>query len=146
MQIQEKINKIREEIRKGEAEIKKLEVITSKFPDAYIQQDRWKTERVFSETATPLCDKYEWKHSCGCCSDSPLFAYPYLETEFGKVYAHGAPFRILDRDEWGSGNYLRNKFDVRATALSDSMKSQIQDHIDRWATKDKEYPTEEDGI
>lgn len=130
MQIQEKINKIRADIVKSESEIEKLNRIVARFPDAFVSQDRWKNERVFSKIASPLCDKYDWKHSCGCCPDSPVQVWPYLETEFGKVFAAEAPFYVMNRDEHGMGIYLRNDFDVSKTNLSDTMKSQIQEFID----------------
>lgn len=136
MQIQEKINKLRAEIVRAEKEIEQLKRITDRFPDATVYQDRWKTERIFSATASPLCDKYDWKHSCGCCADSPVHLFPYLETEFGKVYANGAPFRVLDRDEWGFGRYLNNGFDVSNLNVSDDMKRQIQEFINRMAERD----------
>lgn len=143
MQIQEKIDKLKAETLKFDKEIARLKLIVEKFPDAFVAQDRWKNERVFSKTASPLCDQYDWKHSCGCCADSPVQVWPYLETEFGKVFAAEAPFYVMARDEHGMGIYLRNGFDVSKTNLSDDMKRQIQDFIDLFATGDKEKRDEE---
>jgi hypothetical protein len=134
MQIQEKIDKLQAEILRLNKDIVQLKRIVEKFPDAFISQDRWKNERVFSKIASPLCDKYDWRHSCGCCADSSVQVWPYLETEFGKVFAAEAPLYVMDRDEYGMGTYLRNGFDVSKTNLSDGMKRQIQEFIDLFAT------------
>jgi hypothetical protein len=140
MQIQEKINKIRGDIVRAENEIEKLNRVAARFPDAFVSHDRWKNERVFSKIASPLCDKYDWEHSCGCCADSPVKVWPYLETEFGKVFAAESPLYIN-----GMGNYLRNGFDLSKTNLSDDMKRQIQDFIDLFATGDVKVEDDSDA-
>jgi len=62
------------------------------FPDLAEMPDRWGTCYMTSQSANSRVNKVEFRVSCGCCNDAPVFAQPYLEINGYKV--HSSPFEI----------------------------------------------------
>lgn len=80
-----------------DSEIKKLDLererllkingLLISYPDLESSCDRWNHERLFSKSVNPIVDRVDFNHSCGCCSDAPLYAYPYIEVDGIKIHS-----------------------------------------------------------
>jgi hypothetical protein len=81
-----------DKIKQLQAEADKLSKIKELFTDLEEHRDRWSKTYLVAKSANSKVDKFDTKHSCGCCNDSPYYAMFYLEVEGTKVYAD--PFQI----------------------------------------------------
>jgi hypothetical protein len=92
VKIEEKIEELSKNKIKTEENILVLEKIKNKFNNVTIQLDRWRKEYVCSPDINSIADNYYTHHDCGCCDDSPLFIFPYIEFENVKIYSD--PYKI----------------------------------------------------
>ena len=123
MTIEEKIEKIKAEIEKLQSEWVLMEAAKAAYPDLKVHTNRWGTVRYTSAKAIALADKIEIAHNCGCCNDSPIELWPYMEYKSGginvafRIYAEGIPFCIGEKCcgcygekfDYGFGEKLRQK-------------------------------------
>lgn len=94
-----KLQELKEEISSKEKKIKDIEELLKEYPDLEIIVDRWRNEFYISKTANSKVSEFYTKHSCGCCSDSPLFAYPYVRINNGlKIHSNPYRFCIGEKD------------------------------------------------
>lgn len=76
----------------------KLEKLLEQFPDLLKHTNRWNTVRYYSKSVNHQVTNYDLIHNCGCCSDSPLELWPYVETENGRIYSDPPYFIIGERN------------------------------------------------
>jgi hypothetical protein len=76
-----------------------LQQLLQLYPDLRKYVGRWKKEVYCSAAVNSLVTKFELRHNCGCCADTPLEGWFYIETEFGKVYSDPPKIVIGQRDE-----------------------------------------------
>jgi hypothetical protein len=74
----DKVNELR-------AEADRLEALRRLYPDLREYRGRWRKVLV-SKKAAADCGEAELRRTCGCCSDAPYRAWPYVDTDFGRVY------------------------------------------------------------
>jgi hypothetical protein len=111
----------------------KLERLATLYPDLKKQVGRWeKVAYNSSPSANEHVDKFDLRHNCGCCDDSPLELWPYLETEFGKVYSSPVPF-VVGEKEYSHGDrpYGNWKQLLNEAKIPDSIIEQIQSYFDK---------------
>jgi len=80
------------------AELRKLAVL---YPDLKKHTNRWKRERWYSKSVNSLVDKCEIGHDCGCCGDSPVEVWPYLEIDGFKVYSNPCCLTVGEASSYG---------------------------------------------
>lgn len=83
------------------AELERLTRLQVTYPDLAAHSGRWNKEVLCSKSVNGLVDKYDMRHNCGCCDDSPLEIWPYLDTADGRVYSDPACFRVGERGYYG---------------------------------------------
>jgi len=91
------------EISDKQTDLDNLKKLYAEYPDLKRNVNRWKTVRLCSASVNDKTDKYDCSHNCGCCNDSPLEVWPYLETECGKVYSDPPSFQVGEK-HWISGD------------------------------------------
>ena len=92
-----KENRLQERVDNLQKQIDEIEAVRKIYPDVQVNSDRWNHERHFSALANKDVDEVDFRHSCGCCQDAPLFAWPYVELEDGtKVFSDPPKFYIAD--------------------------------------------------
>jgi len=91
------IETLEKELNDKQEELKNLRALYTKYPDLKRNVNRWKRVRFYSASVNNKVDKYDCSHNCGCCSDSPLEVWPYLETEFGNVYSDPFCFQVGEK-------------------------------------------------
>ena len=62
------------------AEANRLDDLIADFPQLQQATDRWGKQRYYAPSVNAMATDFELKHDCGCCSDSPLFVWPFLIT------------------------------------------------------------------
>lgn len=103
MSIHQDIAKLREERDQKDQEAKRLEVLLAEFPDLQKYTGRWNKVAFYSPTVNGRVNRFDMRHNCGCCRDSPLELWPYLETPHGKVYSDPPKF-VIGEQHWISGD------------------------------------------
>lgn len=101
--IKESIDKLQKQISNNEKEIIRLNNLLNKFSDIEETIDRWKVVRLKSKSVNSIVTNCDIKHSCGCCNDSPLKIYPYLNTEYGKIYSDPCGI-VIGELSWEGGD------------------------------------------
>ena len=86
--------------RMGEID-KTLELI-KKFPNLANHVNRWEKVRLYTSHVNKIVDKFDMSHNCGCCSDSALELWPYVEIDGMKIYS--SPPVFLIGEKCGSGD------------------------------------------
>jgi hypothetical protein len=102
------IAELKKDLDLRQAELNRLTKLKEKYPDLTQNINRWKTVRWCSKSFNGLVNDYEYRHNCGCCNDSPLEIWPYLETENGRVYSDPACFRVGQLDWHGHDQFYPN--------------------------------------
>lgn len=107
----------------------KLESVLAAYPDAKFYTGRWDKRVICSASVNSCVDQYEHRFNCGCCPDSPLEVWSYLETPNGRVYSAPACFFIGERTD--ASHNVNEDWDaplIRAginAALVDRIRSEL---------------------
>lgn len=83
---------------------KKLDRMSAQFPDLRKYVGRWEKVVYYSKTVNTKVARFDMRHNCGCCRDSPLEIWPYVETDLGKVYSDPPSFIVGEKDTYASGD------------------------------------------
>jgi hypothetical protein len=133
------IAELRKEAAEKTVEAAKLEGLFKDFPDLLKHVNRWQRVRYYSKSVNPRVTDYDCSHNCGCCSDSPLEVWPYLETENGKVYSDPVCFTVGEKAHMGDRPYAGWKEKMREAHTPESIIERIQQHF-----KDEEEKAREE--
>jgi hypothetical protein len=83
------------------------------FPNLRRREGRWKKIAYYTKDVNTRVTRFDSRHNCGCCDDSPLEIWPYLETPYGKVYSDPPEFRVGERDSCYGGDIPHKGWDAR---------------------------------
>lgn len=78
-------------------EAERLLRLQAEFPDLKKYVGRWNKVAYYSKSVNDKVTDYESRHNCGCCNDSPLEVWPYVETPDGRVYSDPPSFMVGER-------------------------------------------------
>lgn len=92
------IEQLRKEAESKQCEAERLAALRERYPDLRKYVGRWNKVVYCSASVNSMVDQYEHRYNCGCCSDSPLELWPYLETDLGRVHSDPPMFYIGERD------------------------------------------------
>jgi len=95
--VQEELSKLKAEASKKVAEAERLVRLSTAYPDLQKHVGRWEKVVYYSPSVNPKVVQYDLRHNCGCCSDSPLEVWPYLETKDGRVYSDPPCFQVGEK-------------------------------------------------
>jgi hypothetical protein len=96
------------EIILKQKEIESLTKLVEKYPDLEKQVGRWNKVAYSSKTVNGLVNRFDLRHNCGCCNDSPVEVWPYLETEHGNVYSNPSKFVVGEKGYYGGDVPYKN--------------------------------------
>lgn len=124
------IAKLREEAAQKLAEADQIEQALKLFPDLKRYVGRWEKVAYYSKQANTQVTTYESRHNCGCCADSPLEVWPYLETPVGKVYSDPPSFQVGEK-HWISGDkpYPGWRGKLEAAGLPATIVNAVQEYF-----------------
>lgn len=143
--VDEAISEYEKEAERNAAEARRIRKLKEVFPDLQRHEGRWKKIAYSSPSVNGKCNQVELRHNCGCCSDSPLEAWPYLETEHGKIYSSPSCFQVGEA-HWISGDkpYDGWKEKLRNAGISESIIEIIRNKFKADAEERKEIASESD--
>jgi hypothetical protein len=98
--IDEHILQLEKEIADKQKEVDGLKALKGRYPDLQRQEARWKKISYASKSVNDKVDDFEQRFNCGCCSDSPLEVFPFLNTSDGKIYSSPSCFTIGERCDY----------------------------------------------
>ena len=115
MNIQQHIRKLKDAGKKATI----LESLLAKFPDLSIHTNRWDKQRYSSALANDKVTDVDISHNCGCCSDSPLEVWPFLEIDGVRVYSSPIPFYVGERDGIGERPNIGWENELKEASIAD---------------------------
>jgi hypothetical protein len=141
--MQDEIEKIKAQAAELLAKADKMEKLKQLFPDIKVHTNRWGTKRNYSKQVNSVATNVEIRHNCGCCADSPVEAWPYLNTEFGPIYSDPPSFFVGEQNGYGYGQIESSGWEktLRASNISESVINQVRAFFD--ANKPGEFENEE---
>lgn len=95
------VERLRKEALANSAEATRIERLAEKYPNLRRFEGRWKKVVYCSKDVNTKVTGFDMRHNCGCCSDSPLEVWPYLETPYGPVYSDPPQFFVGERGFYG---------------------------------------------
>lgn len=98
--MQEYIKKLQQEIQSKQQELDLAKKLLTQFPDLNLNINRWGTKRYSSASVNAIVMDFEARHNCGCCPDSPLEIWPYLEFNGVRIYSDPTGFGV-GKKSWG---------------------------------------------
>lgn len=139
----DEIQALQQEAAKKQAEAERLQKMAAAFPDLQRYEGRWKKIVHYSASVNEQCTNYDARHNCGCCLDSPLEIWPYMETEFGPVYSSPSCFMVGERDPYRSGDKPWPGWDqeMRKAKIPEA----IIERVSSWFRKDEDKEPYDDG-
>lgn len=94
---------LRDEAAKLAKEAARIDALATAYPDLRKHTGRWKKVVYCSQSVNSMVNEMESRHNCGCCNDSPLEIWTFLETPNGRVYSDPPMFFVGNR-EYGHGD------------------------------------------
>jgi hypothetical protein len=140
MSIQDDIATLRKEIDQKRTEADKLQRLDEAFPGIEKQTGRWNKVAYCSEAVNGRVDRFDMRHNCGCCNDSPLEVWPYLETPDGNVYSKPAKFVVGERDPLYGGDIPNKGWDekMREAGIAEAVIGAVRIYFRKQADEVKE--------
>lgn len=122
-----RIANLRQEINEKTSEADKLEALLKLYPDIKVREHRWGKITCYSKLVNSLVSNYDVRHNCGCCSDSPLEVFPYIETPHGRVYSDPPCFTIghQNPDTYGDDPYDNWRDNLKNSGIPDEIIEKI---------------------
>lgn len=120
--------KLREEAEKALKEAERIESLESLFPDLKKETGRWGKVVYSSPSVNTEVTDFESRHNCGCCRDSPLEIWPYIDLPGGnRVHSSPAQFFVGERNPYGSGNIANPGWEepLRAAGIPEEIIKRI---------------------
>lgn len=132
MSVQEDIDELKNGSEKSMTEAERLSRLMVRYPDLKKHVGRWKKVAFYSKSVNPVVDKVDIRHNCGCCSDSPLEAWPYVDTEDGRVYSDPPMFFVGNRTyDYGDEEEPGWDEKMRGHGIPEPVLDKIQPHFKR---------------
>lgn len=126
------IERLKKESNQISQKAELLENALKEFPDLRIYEGRWKKIVYYSKLVNSQVDNYDLRHNCGCCNDSPLELWPYIETKYGKIYSSPPRFVIGQRDyicDCGDTPYENWEKDLIDNNIPESIVNKIKNYF-----------------
>lgn len=111
---------------------KELE-LTKRFPDLKEHLNRWKHRRLCSKSFNSMTVSAEISHNCGCCSDSPLEVWPYVEVDGIRVFSDPPVFAVGERsNSRGEIEYEGWQETLKKDNISQAVIDYVQAYFDKY--------------
>jgi len=108
--------------------VNELKDMRAIYPDLERCKGRWDKIVLCSASVNNKVTNYETRYNCGCCSDSPLEVWFFIELEGSKkkIYSNPPCFFVAKKNGWGSDKPFSGwKDDLRKSNIPESMIKKI---------------------
>lgn len=123
--IKGQIEDLRKEIALKDQELINLINLEKLYPDVRKYQAKYRAFQQSKSVNNKVTD-FEYKYSCGCCSDAAVMVFPYLETKCGKVYSDPCSFTIGERYQMPHGSWKKSLVNA---GISDTVICMIEKQL-----------------
>ncbi len=124
------VTKAEGEVAKAQSELERLKKLEELYPDLKRYEGRWKKVAHYSNAVNGIVTNFDARHNCGCCSDSPLEIWPYLETPFGKVYSNPPKFTVGERYyDGGDRPYANWEKPLKEAGIPENIITRVKLHF-----------------
>jgi hypothetical protein len=106
------IETLRKEAAQKLSEASQLEAMLQAYPNLRKRVGRWEKIAYYTKDVNAHVTRFDLRHNCGCCNDSPLEVWPYLETPYGKVYSDPPDFRVGEKEPCYGGDIPHKGWDT----------------------------------
>jgi hypothetical protein len=128
-QIEEEVDKLRAHAARCEAEAARLTALHTRYPGLKKQVGRWNKVAYCATSANARVDRFDIRHNCGCCSDSTLEVWPYVEVDH--VYSNPACFRVGNKAEHGDVPLYGWDVEMREAKIPETIIGAVKMHFGR---------------
>ena len=129
MSIKQYIERLTREADQKMVEAAKLADLLVRFPDLRRHVDRWEKVAYCSASVNGRVTDVEFRYNCGCCSDSPLEAWPFVVIDGQRVYSDPPVFRVADRDSGGDVPYEGWHTQLAAAGLPEAVIAMVRSRL-----------------
>lgn len=138
------VAKLRKEAAEKIAQAEKIEALLKEFPALRQRTGRWNKVAYYAKEANSKANRFDLRHNCGCCQDSPLEVWPYFESPAGNVYSEPPMFRVGEKEPYYGGDIPRAGWDteMREAGLPEDIIGAVSMHFKREAKAAKEAASE----
>lgn len=139
------LTSLQQEADEKQQTLDKLRQLHERYPDLKRDVDRWKNVRYYSPSVNAQVDRFDIRHNCGCCQDSPLEIRPYLETDLGRVYSSPPCFKVGEK-HWMGGDkpYPNWQQKFRDAGIPEPIVGAVSQHFKVCAEDRKQAAEESD--
>lgn len=128
--IQKELERLQQEEADAKEKLENLGQLSAAYPDLRTFKGRWEKKVYCAKSANASVTGCDIRHNCGCCHDSPLEVWPYLETEHGKVYSDPPRFMVGEKESYDFDRpYDGWKSDMEETGISAEVVSLVQEYF-----------------
>ncbi len=140
------IERLRKEAAEGLAQAGKLETMLKEYPSLRKFTGRWNKVAYYTREVNSKVSRFDLRHNCGCCSDSPLEIWPYLETPIGNIFSDPPKFVVGEKSYLG-GDRPHAGWDatMRAAGIPEEIIGAVSMHFKRCAEEAREAIESEYG-
>lgn len=118
------------EILKKTNELNALKKLHSKYPDLKRYVGRWEKVVYYTTSVNKSVKDYDMRHNCGCCPDSPLEVWPFINTEYGKIYSDPPCFTIGENSYYGDIPHNNWEDKLRKANIPEEIIVRLQAHFE----------------
>jgi hypothetical protein len=129
---------LRKEAADKLAEAERLEALHKAYPNLKKKVGRWNKVVYYTKDVNAQVERFDMRHNCGCCSDSPLEIWPYLETPNGNVYSDPPDFWVGERAYYGDVPEPGWDDKMRAAGIPDVIIGAVSVHFEKSANDARE--------
>lgn len=142
------IEGLKKEQAKTQRELSSIEELRMEFPDLEVDTDRWGRKRYMAKSANQRVTEVMFHRNCGCCTDSPVHARPYLKLSNG-TYVYSSPCNVMVGEplSWGNGfkEYDGWRKAYEEAGINPAIVEQIQNYVDQHMEEDDEGDEDDNG-
>lgn len=136
--LQEEINDLKKQSQTSVQKAEHLTNLLKIYPDLQKYVGRWGKEAFCSVSVNSKVDDYDLRHNCGCCRDSPLEVWPFLNTEHGKIYSYPAMYMIGENSFNGDIPYPNWEDRLKNNNISEVVIKKLEQYFDVQKLDDEE--------
>jgi len=143
--LQEDAIKLEAEAKTKLDEAAKLKELALRYPDLKKRVGRWNKVAYYTRDVNTQVTRFDIRHNCGCCNDSPLEIWPYVESSAGNVYSDPPSFQVGER-HWMGGDrpYDGWQKSMRDAGIPESIVGAVSMHF-KQSREDRIASAVEDG-
>lgn len=143
MSIERHMEKLRKDESKAQSELDFIAELRQEFPDLETTTDRWGRVRYMAKSANARVNEVFIHRNCGCCSDSPVHARPFLQLNNG-THIYSNPCNVMIGEPYAYGDGFREYDGWEEKYTEAGVNPKVIEEIKRYITTQEDDEDEEE--